>query len=107
MEDVLKRLLSAEKQAETRVEEADATRKKLIQDALDQARVLQEEFEKQVEARRKPFLATAEEGAHRRVSELETASAAQQRKLREQAMNNEEAAVQAALALILGESRRG
>jgi V/A-type H+-transporting ATPase subunit G/H len=104
MEDVLKRLLNAEKLAETRVEEADATRKKMIQEALDRARVMQDEFDRQVEARRKPFLATAEEGARRRIAELETASDARQRELRQLAASNEEAAIQAVLALILGES---
>ncbi len=103
MEDVLKRLLNAEKQAESRVEQADAERKRLIQDALDRARNMQLEFDKQVEARRKPFLATAEEGARRRIAELEELASARQRRLREDAAGNEEAAVQAALKLILGE----
>jgi V/A-type H+/Na+-transporting ATPase subunit G/H len=104
MEDVLKRLLTAEKAAEARVEQADAERKQMIQDALDRARNMQIEFDKQVEARRKPFLATAEEGAHRRIAELEEQASLQQRRLRADAAGNEEAAVQAALSLILGES---
>ena len=102
MEDVLKQLLTAEKAAETRVDAADAERKKMIQDALDLSRRLQVEFEQQVEARRKPFLATAEEGARRRISELESETSSRQRKLREQAASNEEAAVQTALELVLG-----
>lgn len=103
MEDVLKRLLSAEKQAESRVEQADAERKRMIQDALDRARAMQLEFDKQVEARRKPFLATAEDGARRRIAELEDMASARQRRLRNDAAGNEEAAVQGALKLILGE----
>jgi vacuolar-type H+-ATPase subunit H len=105
VEDVLKRLLNAEQGAEARVEEADAARRKMIQDALDEARRLEEEFAKQVEARRKPFLATAEDGAHRRIAELEMESAALQRKLRDQAAANEQAAIRAALDLVLGEGR--
>jgi V/A-type H+/Na+-transporting ATPase subunit G/H len=104
MEDVLKRLLTAEKAAEGRVEQADAERKQTIQDALDRARSMQIEFDKQVEARRKPFLATAEDGARRRIAELEELASLQQRRLRDDAAGNEEAAVQAALGLILGES---
>lgn len=104
MEDVLKRLLTAEKAAEARVEQADAERKQTIQDALDRARNMQIEFDKQVEARRKPFLATAEDGARRRIAELEEQASLQQRRLREYAASNEEAAVQAALGLLLGES---
>jgi V/A-type H+/Na+-transporting ATPase subunit G/H len=104
MEDVLKRLLTAEKAAEGRVEQADAERKQTIQDALDRARSMQIEFDKQVEARRKPFLATAEDGARRRIAELEELASLQQRRLRDDAAGNEEAAVQAALSLILGES---
>lgn len=105
MEDVLKRLLNAEKGAEARVEEADGARRKMIQDALDEARRLEEGFAKQVEARRKPFLATAEDGARRRIAELEMESAALQKKLRDQAAANEQAAIRAALNPILGEGR--
>lgn len=103
MEDVLKRLLNAEKQAESRVEQADAERKRMIQEALDRARAMQLEFDKQVEARRKPFLATAEDGARRRIAELEDLASVRQRQLRNNAAGNEEAAVQGALKLILGE----
>lgn len=102
MEDILKRLLVAEKDAEDKVEAADAARKKIIQDALDEARRAEIEFEKQAEARRKPFLATAEEGAQRRIAELEAESDRQMRSLRELAASNEESAVEGALALILG-----
>ena len=102
MEDILKRLLAAEKDAEDKVEAADAARRKIIQDALDEARQAEIEFEKQAEARRKPFLATAEEGAQRRVAELESESAARMRSLRELAAGNEKSAVEGALALILG-----
>jgi vacuolar-type H+-ATPase subunit H len=107
MEDVLKRLLKAEMEAEARVEDADARRKATIQGALDAARQREAEFARQVEARRKPFLAAAEEGAMRRVTELEVAAAETQRRLREQAGKNEEAAVEAAIALIVGENRQG
>jgi V/A-type H+-transporting ATPase subunit G/H len=103
MEDIIKRLLTVEREAEGRVQQADAARRKMIQEALDQARTAETEFEKQADARRKPFLATAEEGAHRRIEELEAAAAARQRLLREQAAGNEEAAVLGTLALILGE----
>lgn len=104
MEDILKRLLAAEKDAEDKVEAAEAARRKIIQDALDEARRAEIEFEKQAEARRKPFLAAAEEGAQRRIAELEAEAAARQRDLRDKAAANEEAAVAAALALILGEA---
>lgn len=104
MEDILKRLLAAEKDAEEKVEGSDAARRKIIQDALDEARRAEIEFEKQAEVRRKPFLATAEEGAQRRIAELEADSAAHQRMLRERAANNEESAVEGALVLILGQS---
>ena len=103
MEDILKRLLAAESEAEARVQQADGTRRKMIQEALDAARQAEVEFEQQAEARRQPFLATAEEGARRRIAEMEAAAAAQQRALRERAARNEPLAVERALALILGE----
>jgi V/A-type H+-transporting ATPase subunit G/H len=102
MEDILKPLLEAEREAEEKVQQADAARRRMIQEALDAARNAEIEFEKQVEARRKPFLTAAEEGAQRRIAELETAAADRQRVLREQAAGNEEAAISATLALILG-----
>jgi vacuolar-type H+-ATPase subunit H len=104
MEEVLKRLLTAEMSAEARVGEADETRKQAIQQALDEARKLEADFERQVEARRKPFLAASEEGAQRRVEEMQQASVAHQRLLREQASSNEATAVDRALTLMLGES---
>jgi vacuolar-type H+-ATPase subunit H len=103
MEEVLKRLLAAEMSAEARVEEADEARRQNIQQALDEVRQLEADFERQVEARRKPFLAAAEAGAQLRVDEMHEASAAHQRQLRELAARNESAAIAAALALILGE----
>lgn len=106
MEDILKRLLEAEQKAEEEVEKADASRRQMIQAALDEARAAQSEFEKQVEARRRPFLAAAEEGAQLRIQEDEASAIAQQRKLREQAAANEGTAVEAALAMILGEDRK-
>ena len=102
MEDILKRLLDAEAQAEERIRQADEERKRAIQAALDEARAVEIEFEQQIEARRKPFLATAEEGARRRMAELDEAAALKQQKLRQQAAENEDAAVQAALDLLMG-----
>lgn len=105
MEEVLKRLLEAEMAAESRVEEADRRRKQSIQQALDEVRSEEAEFERQVEARRKPFVAAAEEGAQRRVEEMRAASSVEQRALREKAASNEAAAIEAALALMLGKIR--
>ena len=103
MEETLKRLLDAELQAEARVEEADEARRLMIQQALDETRKQLEEFEQQVEARRRPFLATAEEGAQRRVEEMQQDGLRRQHALREQAAANELQAVSTALALVLGE----
>jgi V/A-type H+-transporting ATPase subunit G/H len=102
MEDILKRLLAVESEAEARVQQADEARRRMIQEALDAARRAEAEFEQQAEARRQPFLATAEEGARRRIEEMEAAAVARQRTLRELAARNEPLAVERALALILG-----
>lgn len=105
MEEVLKRLLTAEMSAEARVEQADETRKQAIQQALDEVRRMEADFEHQVEVRRSPFLTSAEEGAQRRISEMQEAAIAHQRLLREQAVSHEMAAVDKILALMLGERR--
>ncbi len=106
MEDILKPLLEAEQKAENQVEQADSARRQMIQEALDQVRAAETEFEQQMEVRRKPFLTTAEEGAQRRIKENDAAAAAQQKILRERAAANEGAAVEAALAMILGEDQK-
>lgn len=103
MEDVLKRLLSVEMAAETRVEAADETRKRMVQTALDEARALEADFEREMESRRKPFLVAAEDGAQRRVDDMHAQSAAVQRQMREKAAVNEEAAIATVLAMVLGE----
>ena len=104
MEEVLKRLLTAEMSAEARVEQADETRKQAIQQALDEVRRTEADFERQAEARRTPFLTSAEEGAQRRISEMQEAAVVYQRLLREQAVSHEVAAVDKVLALMLGEN---
>lgn len=105
MEEVLKRLLTAEMSAETHVEQADEMRKQTIQQALDEVRRADADFEQQIDVRRRPVLASAEEGAQRQVEEMQETAVAHQRMLRERAARNESAAVDAALALLLGESR--
>ena len=102
MEDILKRLLEAEQKAEDQVAQADAARRNMIREALEEARAAEQTFEEQAEARRKPFIDTAMEGAQRRIMESESAAATQLKNLRERAAANEEAAVEASLALILG-----
>jgi V/A-type H+-transporting ATPase subunit G/H len=102
MEDILKHLLKVEREAEEQVQQADAARRKMIQEGLERARNAEAEFEKQAEARRKPFLDNAEEKARQHIAELEANAAEQQRTLREQAATNEEEAVQSTLALLLG-----
>jgi vacuolar-type H+-ATPase subunit H len=104
MEDVLKRLLRAEQQAEARVEAASLEREATIQAALDAARALEADFERASEARRVPFMQVAEEGAKRRIADFEQTSEAHHRKLRDLAARHESSAAEAALALLLGEA---
>lgn len=105
MEDILKRLLKVEIAAEAQVQKSDEERKRLIQGALDDVRREEVEFDQQADQRRTPFIQTAEEGAQRRVAEMQEQASAGQRMLRERAKQNEAAAVDAAVALMLGESR--
>lgn len=102
MEDVLKRLLKAEQEAEARVAAASREREANIRAALDEARAMEAEFERASEARRLPVMQVAREGALRRIAEADEAAETRWRELRARAARNEGAAVESALALLLG-----
>jgi V/A-type H+/Na+-transporting ATPase subunit G/H len=102
--DVLKRLLDAEIKAEAQLEAADRERERVIQEALDEARTMEERFEAGLAEFRAPILKEAEEDARRQTEELERRYAATAQTLRTAAQRNEEAAVAAALSLLLGKS---
>lgn len=101
MDDVLKRLLDTETRAEAIIASAEAERSRLIEAALDTARLSEARYHEQAAARRQPVLDAAQARADQEVANLEHAHALRQRALREEAERNEAAAIRAALDLLL------
>jgi hypothetical protein len=104
-ESMLKKLLAAELRAEESIGVASHQREHMIQQALDEARAREGEFDTGFEARRAVLLAAAEARARQHIVDLETQHHARQQELRALAGHNEAAAVEAALALFLGEGK--
>lgn len=101
MEDVLKRLLETETRAEAIIEAAEAERKRIVDAAMDEVRRNEARFQAEAAKRREPIMREAEDRAGQLVADLTRKFEARQRVLREQADRNEEAAIAAALALLL------
>lgn len=105
MEDLLKRLLEAELQADAEVARADAERERSIQEALKQARRAEEQFAAGIVELRAPYLAQAEERAAQAIAELKRKYGERQQHLRRLAEERERQAVEAALVLLLDPER--
>ena len=105
MEDALKRLLEAEARADAEVTRASAERERIIQEALEQARVAREQFASGIPDLRAPYLAQAEDRAAQAIAELRRKYDERGRTLRAQAEARESAAIDTALGLLLDAER--
>ncbi len=105
MEDVLKRLLEAEQQAEALVDAAQAERDRIIAGAEAEARAAEAQLEARLPELRAGFLEKARERAEQSIAELTRRAHERQHALRQTAQAREADAVEAALALILDPSR--
>lgn len=105
MEDALKRLLEAEARADAEVTQASVERERIIQGALEQARLAREQFAAGVADLRAPYLAQAEDRAAQAIAELRRKYDDRGRTLRTQAEARESAAVDAAIAVVLDPER--
>ncbi|MCX7891615.1 MAG: hypothetical protein N2544_04490 [Burkholderiales bacterium] len=105
MEDALKRLLEAERQADAEVARASAERERTIGEALEQARRAEAQFAAGIAELRAPYLKQAEERAATAIAELRKKYDERGRALRAQAEAREAAAVDAAVALLLDPQR--
>jgi V/A-type H+-transporting ATPase subunit G/H len=101
MEDALKRLLEAEALADAEVTRASAERERIIQSALEQARVAREQFAGGIAELRAPYLAQAEDRAAQAIAELRRKYDERGRMLRSQAEARESAAIEAAMTVLL------
>lgn len=105
MEDVLKRLLQAETEAEAVIEAAQRERERRVDAALAETRANEARFEARLAELRRPYIAEAEARAEQGVAELTRKYGERQRVLRELAARHEAEAVAAAVALLLDMER--
>ncbi len=101
MEDVLKRLLDAEARAEAIVADANAKREQIIREATDEARAAESRFEERIPEIQASFSGKAEERAQQGIAELKRRYEERQKNLRSLAETQTQAAVEAALVIIL------
>lgn len=105
MEDVLKRLLEAEARAEAVVSEANAKREQIIRQATDEARAAEARFEARIPEIQASFSGKSEERAQQGIAELKRRYEERQKNLRGLAETQTQAAIDAALSVILDVDR--
>jgi vacuolar-type H+-ATPase subunit H len=101
MEDTLKRLLEAEKQAEKMVDEAKAERSRIVEQALANARNEEKRFEQRIPEIHADFLKKAEARAEQTIGELKRRYEERTRQLAALAETHEDQALESAVQLIL------
>ena len=100
MDDALQRLLETERRAEEIVRQADLERERMIQDALQEARREETQFEARIPELHASFVEKAESRAEQTVSELRKRYDERHSRLRQQAEEREGEALEAAFRLI-------
>lgn len=105
MDEVLKRLLAAEARAEAIIAAAEADRARLLAETHQAVARREAAFEAELAERRLQVFCDAEQRAEAQIVESTHRHEARQRALREQADQNEAAAVAAVLALWLDPGR--
>jgi V/A-type H+/Na+-transporting ATPase subunit G/H len=101
MEDVLKRLLDTEHQAESLVDAAHAERNRILDAAQAEARAAEARLEARLPELRAGFMGKAAERAEQAISEITRRANERQRDLRHLAESHEQEALAAALALLI------
>ena len=100
MDDTLKRLLETEQRAEEITRGANIERERLIEEALDEARREQHRFEDRIPELHASFVEKAETRADQTISELHKRYDERHARMRQQAEERENDALEAAFQLI-------
>jgi len=106
MDDILKRLLDAEAEAEHLVAAADTERQRIIEQARQEARTAEEHHASRVAALHESFLIKAKQRAQQTIIELRRRSDEQAKALRTAAEAREHAALDAAVMLLTDAGHR-
>ncbi|MGB0721790.1 MAG: ATPase [Gammaproteobacteria bacterium] len=97
----LKRLLDAEAHAAEMARQADVSRERQVQDAMDEARVEEQRFEARIPGIHESFVSKAEQRAETTIKELERRYHEHQEQVRQEAESRQADALEAAFALII------
>jgi len=100
MDDALQRLLETEKRAEELARQANLERERMIQDALEEARREESQFEARIPELHASFVEKADARAEQTINELRKRFDERHMRLRQQAEQREQEALKAALQLI-------
>ena len=100
MEDILKKLLLIETEAENQVNQAQQQRDKLIEESLQQTRNNEQILQQKLPEIQQNLLKKAETRAEQTISELERRYEEKKQKLRELAEENKHKALAAAMQLL-------
>lgn len=104
-EDVLERLLEAERKAEAVVENAKTEQSRIVEEAHREARSIEQSFEARVPEIRALWLKKAEDRAEQTVRELGRRFQERQKELRRLAEGHEDEAIRAVVALLTSPDR--
>jgi len=105
MDDTLKRLLDAERRAETIARDAEQEQERIIQAAIRDARADEERFTSRIPDLHRSFINKAEERAEQTIAELKRRYEERHVQLRGSAESREDEALDAAFALLLDPGR--
>ena len=100
MEDILKRLLAVEIEAEQLVAQANTDREKILQQALHDAHQAQQQFQAKVPEIQAMWLKQAQEQAQQTIDELNKRYEEKKLRLRTLAEENQQKALEAAVHFI-------
>jgi len=107
MDDTLKRLLAAENAASELVKKAQTDSERLVQTALQEARQQDERFHARIPELHASFLEKSDQRARQTVAEMERRFEERLVSLRDAAEDNEDNALEAAFAFLLGDDANG
>lgn len=101
MEETLKRLLAAESRANEITAEAEKKAAKLVREAMDEAELMENRFREQIPELRAGFIDKGEKNAAQSIKELQRRYDEQLNRLRVDAEEHEEEALDAAFAYLM------
>lgn len=105
MEETLSKLLAAEDKAQAIIDAALKERDRIVNEAIDEARRTEQQFSARVPEIHQSFVNKAEGRARHTIAEMERRFSERKTQLEQMAAENHNAALDAVLAVVLGQER--